>query len=80
VYSQKQEGTEYLEYIDYLQASGYLKAETEDVELEDLQGAQGLKALRVTVDPRTSRAQQKPLPEIVTTAVKALPKRADVSS
>jgi hypothetical protein len=80
VYSQKQEGTEYLEYIDYLQATGYLKAETEDVELEDLQGAQGLKALRVTVDSRASRAQQQPLPEIVTTTVKALPKRANVSS
>ena len=80
VYSQKQEGAEYLEYIDYLQATGYLKAETEDVELEDLQGAQGLKALRVTVDLRASRAQQQPLPEIVTTAVKALPKRANVSS
>jgi GAF domain-containing protein len=80
VYSQKQEGTEYLEYIDYLQATGYLKAETEDVELEDLQGAQGLKALRVTVDPRASRAQHQPLPEIVSTAVKAMPKRANVSS
>jgi hypothetical protein len=80
VYSQKQESTEYLEYIDYLQATGYLKAETEDVELEDLQGAQGLKALRVTVDTRASRTETQPLPEIVTTAIKALPKRANVSS
>jgi GAF domain-containing protein len=80
VYSQKQEGAEYLEYIDYLQATGYLKAETEDVELEDLQGAQGLKALRVTVYSRAPHAQPQPLPEIVTTAVKALPKRARVSS
>ena len=80
VYSQKQEGTEYLEYIDYLQAAGYLKAETEDVELEDLQGAQGLKALRVTVDLRASRTQNQVLPEIVTSAVKELPRRANVSS
>ena len=55
VYSQRQEGAEYLEYIDYLQAAGYLQAETEEVELEDLQGAQGLKALRVPVDLRASR-------------------------
>jgi len=80
VYSQKQEGLEYLEYIDYLQAAGYLQGETEDVELEDLQGAQGLKALRVTVDLRDSRARNQALPEIVSAAVKALPKIANVSS
>lgn len=77
VYSQKQEGAEYLEYIDYLQASGMLKAGTEDVELEDLQGAQGLKALRVTVDLQASPLQDQALPETVTAAVKALPKRTD---
>ncbi len=38
--------------------------------MEDLQGAQGLKALRVTVDLRASRAQDQPLLEIVTAAVK----------
>ena len=80
VYSQKQEGAEYLEYIDYLQTAGYLQKETEDVDLEDLQGAQGLKALRVTVDLHASRVQDQALPETVTTAVKALPKLANVSS
>ena len=80
VYSQKEEGAEYLEYIDYLQAAGYLQAETEEVELEDLQGAQGLKALRVQVDFRASRAQDKALPEIVAAAVKALPKEANAPS
>ncbi len=80
VYSQRQEGAEYLEYIDYLQAAGYLQAETEEVELEDLQGAQGLKALRVPVDLRASRAQNQELPEIVTTAVKALPRIANAPS
>ena len=80
VYSQIQERTEYLEYIDYLQAAGYLKAETEELELEDLQGAQGLKALRVPVDLRASRAQNQALPEIVTTALKALPKIASAPS
>ena len=80
VYSQKQEGAEYLEYIDYLQAAGYLKAGTEDVELEDLQGAQGLKALRVTVELRAPQAQAQPLPEIAAAAVQALPEVANAPS
>ncbi len=72
VYSQRQEGLEYLEYIDYLQTAGLLQAGAEDVELEDLQGAQGLKALRVTVNLGASGVQNQPLPEIATRAVKAL--------
>jgi hypothetical protein len=78
VYSQRPEGSEYLEYIDYLKAAGYLRDETEDVELDDLQGAQGLKALRVTVDTRASRTQDQPLPEIVSAAIKILPKIANL--
>ncbi|MCK9376636.1 MAG: GAF domain-containing protein [Syntrophobacterales bacterium] len=78
VYSQRQEGTEYLEYIDYLQAAGYLKAGTEDVELEDLQGAQGLKALRVTVELGASSSENQALPEIAAAAVKGLPKIANL--
>jgi hypothetical protein len=54
VYSHAKEATEYLEYIDYLQASGYLTDELEDFELEDLQGMHGLKALRVTVNLQAS--------------------------
>jgi GAF domain-containing protein len=50
VYSQPKEAQEYRQYIEYLQASGYLTGEIEDLELEDLQGIQGLKALRVTVN------------------------------
>lgn len=49
VYSTDKEGQEYRRYIGYLQASGYLTDEVEDVMLEDQQGAQGLMALRVTV-------------------------------
>jgi len=80
VYSNRQEAAEYLEYIDYLQAAGFLRDEMEDVELQDLQGAQGLSALRVTVATTASRPQDNILPETVTAAVKALPKRAKVSS
>jgi GAF domain-containing protein len=81
VYSNRQEAAEYLEYIDYLQAAGYLLTETEDVELQDLQGAQGLSALRVTVNRQTSRPLDQPLPEpeIVTAAVHALPQRASAT-
>jgi hypothetical protein len=49
IYSQAREAGEYREYVDYLRASGYLTDDVGDVELEDLQGIQGLKALRVTV-------------------------------
>ncbi len=47
--SQPREAQEYWEYIDYLQASGYVTGEVEMLDLEDLEGAQGLKALRITV-------------------------------
>jgi len=54
VYSQAREATEYREYIDYLQGSGYLTDALEDFELEDLQGVHGLRALRVTVNLQAS--------------------------
>jgi len=50
VYSQQSEANEYVQYIEYLQAKGFLKKEVEHLELEDLQGVYGLRALRVTVD------------------------------
>jgi len=49
VYSQPGEALEYRDYIAYLQASGELTEEVEALALEDLSGAQGLQALRVTV-------------------------------
>ena len=80
VYSHRKEAAEYLEYIDYLQATGYLRGKTEEVELQDLQGAQGLSALRVTVAGPASRQEDKSLPEIAAAAVKALPQQAKASS
>lgn len=50
VYTQPSEAQEYMQYIEYLQAGGFLKKGVEEMELEDLQGVYGLKALRVTVD------------------------------
>jgi hypothetical protein len=52
VYSQPRQALEYRQYIDYLQAAGYLEGEVDELELEDLQGVRGLVALRVTVGTR----------------------------
>lgn len=58
VYSHPKEVWEYRDAIDYLQASGYLNDDLEELELEDLQGVQGMKALRVSVNI-SSPAEQK---------------------
>jgi hypothetical protein len=50
VYSQPKEAAEYMEYIEFLQNQKLLKQEIEHLELEELQGVVGLKALRVDVD------------------------------
>jgi hypothetical protein len=72
VYSQPAEATEYRQYIDYLRASRYLTGDVEDLALEELQGVQGLRALRVAVElaepgpaPRTAMRE-------ATAAVRAL--------
>src|SRR5262249_38596057 len=49
VYTQPREAQEYRDYIAYLQAVGELTDDVEGLVLEDLPGAQGLHALRVTV-------------------------------
>jgi hypothetical protein len=50
IYSQPQEGREMRRYIDFLRSQGYLKGDTEAVDVEELPGVQGLKALRVEID------------------------------
>lgn len=49
VYTGKQEEREYLRYIRYLQAKNYLGDQLECLELEDVQGVIGLKAIRVNI-------------------------------
>jgi len=49
VYLQEKDRREYLEYIKFLQHRGFLESEVELVELNKLQGAEGLKAIRVSV-------------------------------
>jgi hypothetical protein len=50
VYSVPKDAAEYTEYIEFLQSQGLLKPGIEQLELEELQGVIGLKALRVEVN------------------------------
>jgi hypothetical protein len=49
-YTQRPEAAEYREYLDYLASRGAVQGAVEDVELEPLQGVEGLRALRVAVN------------------------------
>ncbi len=49
VYSQSSDEREYLQYIKYLQAKSYFGDKVELLELEDVQGVVGLKAIRVNI-------------------------------
>jgi hypothetical protein len=62
VYSQPREAEEYRQYIDYLRAKEYVTSEIEDVDLEDVPGAHGLKALRITVQMPVEPLEQHSLP------------------
>lgn len=58
VYAHQQEAKEYTKYIKYLESIGYLeKGSTENLELDELPGAQGLKALRVKVNLQSEPKQ-----------------------
>ena len=49
VYFNDREIEEYMQYIAYLQEQGYLGRELEFLDLEELQGVSGLRALRVSI-------------------------------
>lgn len=49
IYFNKRDIDDYLPFVKYLQETGALGAETEDLDLEDLQGLSGLKALRLAI-------------------------------
>ena len=74
VYSQSSEAAEYRDYIAYLQAQGYLSGEVENLDLEELQGVPGLRALRVAVD--FGRARIEPTAPLLEAARAALPSRS----
>ncbi len=58
VYSHAREAAEYMQYLSFLGTRGFLTGQVEELELEDLQGARGLEALRDTVAPEPSRSGQ----------------------
>lgn len=69
VYTQDWEAEEYSQYLDYLHHEGFLEKDIEFLDLEDLQGTNGLKAIRVGIDfnsKRKSASLQKQLQEITT--------------
>ncbi len=49
VYLSEKDKLEYLEFMGYLREKDYIEDELEDLSLEKLQGAEGLRALRITV-------------------------------
>ena len=53
VYSQKKERADYQKYVQYLQNDGYFLEEVEELEIDDLQGVHGLRALRVGINLRS---------------------------
>jgi hypothetical protein len=50
VYCNQKEAQEYEEYIEFLQGKGLLKPFIENLDLEELQGLKGLRALRVDIN------------------------------
>ena len=50
VYSRESDIAEYHRYIEYLRSQNFITGETEHFELEELQGAKGLQALRISIN------------------------------
>ena len=50
MYTLQRDADEYMRYIEFMQYEGYIHKEVEHLELEEMQGVQGLKALRVSVN------------------------------
>lgn len=59
VYNQPAEAQEYRAYIEYLQSLGYLSGPVESLELGELQGVHGLRALRVPIALDNPRLQER---------------------
>ena len=57
VYTQQKEAEEYMRYIEYLKSIDYVLGDVEFLELEELQGANGLKALRIQVNLKSGHRE-----------------------
>ncbi|GAB3820640.1 hypothetical protein GCM10028895_21260 [Pontibacter rugosus] len=55
VYTQQKEAEEYVRYLDFLRSEGYIEGAIEYLDVEELQGVQGLKALRVSINFKPKR-------------------------
>ncbi|NND71485.1 MAG: GAF domain-containing protein [Rhodothermales bacterium] len=65
VFSQTKEAHEYERYLEYLLAAGYIESKPELLELEDLQGVNGLRAFRVKVSEAPPDMEVLTRPEVV---------------
>lgn len=72
VYSQDAEADEYRRYLTFLAASGHLHEGIEDIDLEDLQGVSGLRALRVAVNVDSASYPEETVPEEIEAAIRAM--------
>ena len=72
VYSQRNEAVEYRGYIEWLQSQQTLVDDLEEVELEDLQGVHGLRALRVSVNTHSAALEASSIARKVSEKVLAL--------
>lgn len=60
VYTSPQEAEEMLRHIRFLAGEGYLEDDAEQLDLDELPGVQGLKAIRVSAQLESSAAEQEP--------------------
>lgn len=72
VYSHEREASEYAEYIEYLREQGFIDGDVEDLELDDLPGMPGLRALRVHINVDSVAGRDEIDPNELYGAVKAL--------
>ena len=73
IYSFRREVEEYRKYAQFLLSSGYISGDVEELDIEKLQGVEGLKALRLTVNSDPAAAPRKKVsPAEVAAAVRAL--------
>ncbi|GAA4805081.1 GAF domain-containing protein [Litoribaculum gwangyangense] len=59
IYSQKEDEVEYLKYVHFMQSKNMFDDDVEILELQDLQGVTGLKAIRVSMIYQKNEGDQK---------------------
>jgi hypothetical protein len=79
-YSQEREGAEFRRYLEYLRSANFLKGEIEELELDDLQGVFGLKALRSEIGSAEGRPSASKPSEELESAAKRLAIRSGTHS